>query len=106
MTEADNNGGARHSPGSGPRRAEASLEQPADLRAGLPDDAVRRELAHLGTDASTAPEPPAEVTARVAAALRAEPRPGTHTQAHTALPLAIIHISEPTIQQKVSRIPS
>ena len=86
MTEADNNGGAGHSPGSGPRRAEASLERPADLRAGLPDDAVRRELAHLGTDASTAPEPPAEVTARVAAALRAEARTGTHTQAHPALP--------------------
>ncbi|MDN4522650.1 hypothetical protein JN086_29350 [Mycolicibacterium austroafricanum] len=41
-------------------------------------DDVRRELARLGTDARSAPEVPAEVTARVSAALRAAPPPGSH----------------------------
>ena len=36
-------------------------------------DQVRRDLADLGTDAASAPDVPTEVTARVAAALRAEP---------------------------------
>ncbi len=40
---------------------------------------VRRELAHLGTDADSAPEVPPEVTARVGAALRNAPHPAAHT---------------------------
>jgi hypothetical protein len=38
-------------------------------------DRVRRDLADLGADATSAPDPPPEVTERVAAALRAEPAP-------------------------------
>ena len=41
-------------------------------------DRVRRDLADLGTDPASAPDAPAEVTARVAAALRAEPPPTHH----------------------------
>ena len=85
----------------------------ADLQAGLLDDAtaaalrqrvrtdsaaagmlsaldrVRRDLADLGADQGTAPDVPAEVTARVGAALQAAPpphRPGgqpTHSVRHT-----------------------
>jgi hypothetical protein len=40
---------------------------------------VRRDLARLGTDADSAPEVPAEVTARVGAALRAASRPPAHS---------------------------
>jgi hypothetical protein len=53
-------------------------------------DRVRRDLADLGTDPASAPDAPAEVTARVAAALRAEPPPHrivgstTMTAAHAA----------------------
>ncbi|MDT5323104.1 MAG: hypothetical protein QOF25_256 [Mycobacterium sp.] len=54
-------------------------------------DRVRRDLADLGTDPTSAPDAPAEVTARVAAALRAEPPPmhrivgsTTMTAAHAA----------------------
>ena len=43
------------------------------------DDAVRRELIHLGSDAATAPEVPTEVTARVGAALRDAPHLTGHT---------------------------
>jgi anti-sigma factor RsiW len=74
-----------------------TLEQLADLQAGLLDDAtatalrqriradpdaaemlaaldrVRRDLADLGTDHASAPDVPAEVTARVGAALQAAP---------------------------------
>ena len=38
-------------------------------------DRVRRDLADLGTDSASAPDAPADVTTRVAAALRAEPSP-------------------------------
>jgi hypothetical protein len=38
-------------------------------------DRVRRDLADLGTESASAPDAPAEVTARVAAALRSEPPP-------------------------------
>jgi hypothetical protein len=84
----------------------------ADLQAGLLDDAtaaelrqrvrtdndaaevlaaldrVRRDLADLGTDDSSAPEVPAEVTARVGTALRAAPphrpsREPAHSVRHT-----------------------
>jgi hypothetical protein len=41
-------------------------------------DRVRRDLAELGTDAASAPEVPAAVTARVAAALRAASQPAGH----------------------------
>ena len=54
-------------------------------------DRVRRDLADLGTDPASAPDAPAAVTARVAAALRAEPPPlhrivgsTTMTAAHAA----------------------
>jgi hypothetical protein len=40
---------------------------------------VRSELAHLGSDASSAPEAPAEVTARVGAALRSAGRGPVHS---------------------------
>ena len=84
----------------------------ADLQAGLLDDAtaaalrrrvrtdpdatkmlaaldrVRGELAHLGTDAASAPDVPAAVTARVGAALQAQPPRGraggpAHSIRHT-----------------------
>ncbi|MDZ4265044.1 MAG: hypothetical protein U1D00_04945 [Mycobacterium sp.] len=48
-------------------------------------DAVRRDLAHLGSDPRTAPAVPAAVTARVGAALRAAPPPGPSSGGH-ALP--------------------
>jgi hypothetical protein len=41
-------------------------------------DRVRRDLAELGTDAASAPEVPAAVTARVSAALRAASQPAAH----------------------------
>jgi hypothetical protein len=40
---------------------------------GLPEERVRRALADLGTDAASAPDVPAGVTARIGAALRAAP---------------------------------
>lgn len=43
-------------------------------------DDVRRELARLGTDAASAPAVPADVTARVGAALRAAPRHSSHAR--------------------------
>ena len=79
--------------------AAASLAVLADLQAGLLDDAtaanlrhrvrtdrglarqlaaldrVRRELADLGGDTASAPDVPAAVTARLGAALRAQPAP-------------------------------
>jgi hypothetical protein len=79
----------------------------ADLQAGLLDDAtaaalrrrvrtdpdaaemlaaldrVRGELAHLGTDAASAPDVPAAVTARVGAALHAPPRGRAGGPAHS-----------------------
>jgi len=47
-------------------------------------DHVRRDLAHLGTDAASAPDVPVEVTARIGAALQAAPphRP-PHQPAHS-----------------------
>jgi hypothetical protein len=86
-----------------------ALEQLADLQAGLLDDATatalrhriradpdaaemlaaldRRDLADLGTDHGSAPDPPAKVTARVGAALQAapphrSPREPTHSVRH------------------------
>lgn len=56
------------------RRVRADPES-ARRMAGL--DQVRRDLADLDTDAATAPDVPNDVTARVVAALRAEPSPGT-----------------------------
>ena len=44
----------------------------------LPGQGVRRALAHLGTDAASAPDVPAGVTARIGAALRAAPSPAAH----------------------------
>lgn len=43
------------------------------------EDRVRRALAHLGADAASAPDLPAGLTARIGAALRAEPQPAAHT---------------------------
>jgi hypothetical protein len=43
------------------------------------EDRVRRELAHLGTDAASASDVPAGLTARIGAALRAAPQPAAHT---------------------------
>ncbi|MBU9763004.1 hypothetical protein FR943_03960 [Mycobacterium sp. TNTM28] len=91
------NGSTPRVPSDGPIPAELL----ADLQAGLLDDAtaaqlrrqvrtdpqagpaaratlaaldrVRRDLAHLGTDAESAPPVPAEVSARLSAALRAAP---------------------------------
>jgi hypothetical protein len=84
----------------GPASAPPPLSLLADLQAGLLDDSaaarlrhrartdpvvagqlaaldrVRREMADLGTDSASAPDIPAEVTARIGAALRAEPPPG------------------------------
>ena len=45
-------------------------------------DQVRRDLAELGTDAASAPDVPAEVTARIGAALR-EQRSPAHSVRHT-----------------------
>jgi hypothetical protein len=63
--------------------------EPARRMAGL--DRVRRDLADLGTDPASAPDAPPDVTARIAAALRAEPPPKHHvvesspvTAAHAA----------------------
>jgi hypothetical protein len=44
-------------------------------------DRVRRELADLGVDPASAPDVPADVTTRVADALRAEPSPGAAAHA-------------------------
>ena len=44
----------------------------------LPEQGVRRALAHLGADAASAPDVPAGVTARIGAALRAAPSPAAH----------------------------
>jgi hypothetical protein len=52
-------------------------DDPATARRMGALDRVRRDVAGLGTDPASAPDAPAEVTARVAAALRAEPLP-TH----------------------------
>jgi hypothetical protein len=46
--------------------------------ADLPEERVRRTLARLGADTESAPEVPAGVTNRIAAALRAAPPPA-HT---------------------------
>ena len=46
-------------------------------------DRVRRDLAGLGADAASAPEVPAAVTARVAAALRSQRPPPTHSARRT-----------------------
>jgi hypothetical protein len=43
-----------------------------------PEERARRALAHLGNDAASAPAVPAEVTARIGAALRAAPPPAAH----------------------------
>ena len=45
-------------------------------------DRVRRDLAHLGVDADTAPDVPAEVTARIGTALRAASSPAAHAVSH------------------------
>ncbi|HJT94337.1 MAG TPA: hypothetical protein VJ777_20765 [Mycobacterium sp.] len=45
-------------------------------------DRVRRDLAHLGTDADSAPDVPAAVTARIGAALRADAAPAAHAASH------------------------
>lgn len=102
--------------GTGPDEA-VPPELLADLQAGLLDDAtarrvrervrsdpeaarqlaalerVRRELAHLGADAESAPPVPGELTARVVSALRAAPPPNRVTgdgdkqrPSHTARP--------------------
>ncbi|UXA13605.1 hypothetical protein KXD97_07370 [Mycobacterium sp. SMC-8] len=44
-----------------------------------PDAALRRALQRLGDDAASAPEVPADVTARIGAALRDASRAGAHT---------------------------
>ena len=44
----------------------------------LPEDRVKRALAQLGTDSTSAPDVPATVTARIGAALRAAPLPPAH----------------------------
>jgi hypothetical protein len=46
-------------------------------------DRVRRDLATLGTDEASAPEVPAEVTARIGAALRGQPQAPAHAARHT-----------------------
>ncbi|MCH9668503.1 MAG: hypothetical protein K0U76_13735 [Actinomycetia bacterium] len=103
-------GGDAPRPDSGPDRDAAHItpELLADLQAGLLDDAtaarirsrarsdpevarmlaqldaVRRELAGLGTDEQSAPDVPANVTARVGAALRSAPHPrSASTGGHT-----------------------
>lgn len=48
------------------------------------DERVRVRLAQLGADADSAPYPPAEVTARIGAALRAAPPPTRTEPAHAA----------------------
>ncbi|HET6733928.1 hypothetical protein [Mycobacterium sp.] len=45
-------------------------------------DRVRRDLAHLGADADSAPDVPAAVTARIGAALRAASPPAAHAVSH------------------------
>ena len=102
--------GAGPDPDSAPDRDPAlTRELLADLQAGLLDDttaaqvrrraradpeasrvladldAVRRELAHLGSGPRTAPDVPAAVTARLGAALRAASQPGLSSGGH-ALP--------------------
>lgn len=71
--------GAAPSPDFGPDPAAVGPDQPPDPRVCLLDDAVRRELVRLGSDAGTAPDVPAEVTARVGAALRGASHPAGHT---------------------------
>jgi hypothetical protein len=93
-------GGQGGEPGQPGSAAPLTPELLADLQAGLLDDAtaarlrrrarsdpeaarvlaaldrVRRDLADLGADDSSAPEVPAEVTARIGAALQHAPPPG------------------------------
>lgn len=47
----------------------------------LPEERVRRALAHLAGDSGSAPQVPAAVTARIGAALRAAPPAPAHTAA-------------------------
>ena len=58
----------------------------------LPDERVRRALAQLGTDAASAPDVPAGVTARIGAALRAAPSPAAHAITRTRPRLGRIQI--------------
>ncbi|MGZ8803442.1 MAG: hypothetical protein ACXWZL_12760, partial [Mycobacterium sp.] len=57
------------------RRQARTDPEAARMLAGL--DFVRRGLAHLGSDERSAPDVPATVTARVGAALRSAPPPGS-----------------------------
>jgi hypothetical protein len=43
------------------------------------EERVKQALARLGTDAASAPDVPSGVTARIGAALRAAPRPPSHS---------------------------
>ena len=70
------------------RRRVRDDPESARRMAGL--DRVRRDLADLGTDSASAPDAPADVTTRVAAALRAEPSPGTPS------PVASLALSRPS----------
>lgn len=100
--------GESHSPDPEPDPAGVTDDRLADLQAGLLDDAraarvrrhvrgdqdaartlaglaaVRRELAQLGAGAGPAPAVPADVTARITAALREAPHPTT-AGAHLAV---------------------
>jgi len=93
--------------GAGREPEAITLELLADLQAGLLDDVtaaelrqrlrtdpeaaatlaaldrVRRDLADLGADESSAPDVPAEVSARIGAALRGQRRPPAHSARHT-----------------------
>lgn len=91
----------------GPASAHPPLSLLADLQAGLLDDEtaarlrhrartdpavagqlaaldrVRREVADLGTDSASAPDIPADITARVGAALRTQPPPANRVVGST-----------------------
>jgi hypothetical protein len=53
-------------------------------------DRVRRDVANLGTDSASAPDAPADVTARIAAALRAEPSPTSPSPVASLAPNRVV----------------
>lgn len=52
--------------------------QPSGPGEDPPEERVRQDLSRLGSDAASAPQVPATVTARIGAALRSAPTPAVH----------------------------
>ena len=71
------------------------------------EERVRQALAHLGSDAASAPDVPAGLTARIGAALRAAPQPAAHTTTAGRPRLSRLrrHRSHPTTELKDDNCP-